>query len=131
MRLRWNDVPVGLRRARVVDTSAGAPGGRNQGAAKLMPQVSERHNGAAPTAGGVEEQEFDQARRRVRLRGVDADGEVYGAEVWLPTRQGGYGASPAQTSDVALLGKMQDRDAFSDCSGLAAWQRVNNRYYAK
>jgi hypothetical protein len=117
MRYRWNDAPVGRPRMRAYDASAGAPG--------------ERRNGAAPTAGGAnpEEQEFDQARRRVRLRGVDQEGQPYGAEVWLPDGGQGYGGD-RKTGDNSLL-NLVDRDPFTECSGLRAYQRLLDRHYGK
>jgi hypothetical protein len=136
MRYRWSDTPVGLRRARAVDASAGAPGERSQGGSQFLPQVGERRNGAAPTAGGVEEQPFDQGRRRVRLIGGDQETGLFGAELWLPQTQGGYGSSPAQVGDARIGAAALDhpertRDGCEEISAIAELQRRLNAHYAR
>jgi hypothetical protein len=91
-----------------------------------------------PTTGGInpEEESFDQGRRRVRLRGRDQEtGENYGAELWLPQSQGGYGAEAGKPGDRKVgdqaLRNLVERDPFTECSGLRAWQRALDRHYQR
>jgi hypothetical protein len=99
MRLRWSDAPVGGTRA--VKVSGGAK----------------------------EAEEFDQTRRRVRLTGVDEEGQSWGAQLWLPSGGKGYGGD-RRTGDAALLGNLETRDPRDDCAALGAYQRLLTRHYA-
>jgi hypothetical protein len=82
---------------------------------------------AVKVSGGAEEMEFDQARRRIRLRGRDQEtGENFGAELYLPTG----GPSDRRTGDAALR-NLVERDIHDECAGLAAWQRALNRHYGQ
>jgi hypothetical protein len=119
-RLRWNDAPT-ARGTRASDANAGAPNERG-----------------VPTAGGInpEEESFDQGRRRVRLRGRDDEtGESWGAELWLPQTQGGYGAGKPgdrKTGDAVLRGDLSvTRDGWEQVSALAAWQAALDRHYGQ
>jgi hypothetical protein len=88
-----------------------------------------------PTAGGAEEQAFDEGRRRVRLKGRDqATGENYGAELWLPEGGEGYGAEAGRpgdrkVGDAAMRDLVTPKDGCAEISGLAEWQRRLNAHY--
>jgi len=104
-----------------------------------VPRTFEANAGAegerVPTSGGAEEQAFDRDRRRVRLSGRDQEtGENYGAELWLPEGGQGYGAEAGKLGDRkvgdAALRNLVERDPYTECCGLRAWQRLLDRHYA-
>jgi hypothetical protein len=94
-------------------------------AAALVPSELER----VPTAGGAEEQPFDQGRRRVRVSGSDENGENYGAELWLPGGHVEAGAPGDRKTGDAALRNLEERDPYTECSGLRAWQRLLDKHY--
>jgi hypothetical protein len=95
-------------------------------AAALAPGELER----VPTAGGAEEQPFDQGRRRVRVSGSDENGENYGAELWLPGGHVEAGApGDRKTGDAALRDLVTPKDGCAEISGLVEWQRRLNAHY--
>jgi hypothetical protein len=121
-RLRWTDAPVGGVRAR--DANAGAPGKWPQTVGGINPE------------GEFEADAFSARRQRVRLRGVDQAGENWGAELWLPTRQGGYGSAPAKVGDAAIGAAALDhpersRDGCEEISAIAELQRRLNAHYGQ
>jgi hypothetical protein len=78
---------------------------------------------------------LDQSKNRIRLTNVDNGRVGFEGEVFLPPSWSGsgYGSMPGvpRTSDRALLGRMQDRDPYQDCTTLAAYQRVLNAHYGR
>jgi len=113
---------------RMIDANAGAP--------NEWPPTP-RTAGGVPIAGGVKPEEvFAADRRRIRISGRDQEsGEHFGAELYLPHGGRGYGSSPASPRDAAIgdaaLHNLENRDPFSECSGLRAWQRALDAHYAK
>jgi len=113
---------------RMIDANAGAP--------NEWPPTP-RTAGGVPVAGGVNPEEvFAADRRRIRISGRDQEsGEHFGAELYLPHGGRGYGSSPASPRDAAIgdaaLHNLENRDPFSECSGLRAWQRALDAHYAK